>query len=78
MGSVLCRALSADEMHEAVMKELPRATVFIGAAAVADYRPVGTGSHEDQEKRVFTRPNARTHARHPELTLQSQRLMVSW
>jgi phosphopantothenoylcysteine decarboxylase / phosphopantothenate---cysteine ligase len=33
------RALSADEMHEAVMRELPRATVFVGAAAVADYRP---------------------------------------
>ena len=26
-------------MHEAVMKELPKATVFISAAAVADYRP---------------------------------------
>jgi phosphopantothenoylcysteine decarboxylase/phosphopantothenate--cysteine ligase len=35
----LIRALSADEMHTAVMKELPHATVFIGAAAVADYAP---------------------------------------
>jgi phosphopantothenoylcysteine decarboxylase/phosphopantothenate--cysteine ligase len=26
-------------MHEAVMRELPNATIFIGAAAVADYRP---------------------------------------
>ncbi|HEX6126061.1 MAG TPA: bifunctional phosphopantothenoylcysteine decarboxylase/phosphopantothenate--cysteine ligase CoaBC [Pyrinomonadaceae bacterium] len=33
------RALSADEMHVAVMKELPTATVFVGAAAVADYAP---------------------------------------
>lgn len=33
------RAYSADEMHSAVMKELPDATVFIGSAAVADYRP---------------------------------------
>lgn len=33
------RALTADQMHEAVMKELPRTTVFVGAAAVADYRP---------------------------------------
>jgi len=33
------RAISADEMHSAVMKELPDATVFIGSAAVADYRP---------------------------------------
>lgn len=38
-GIRVARALSADEMHEVVMKELPRATVFIGAAAVADYRP---------------------------------------
>ncbi|MCA1640031.1 MAG: bifunctional phosphopantothenoylcysteine decarboxylase/phosphopantothenate--cysteine ligase CoaBC, partial [Acidobacteria bacterium] len=34
------RAISAEEMHRAVMKELENATVFIGAAAVADYRPV--------------------------------------
>jgi phosphopantothenoylcysteine decarboxylase/phosphopantothenate--cysteine ligase len=33
------RAVSAVEMHGAVMRELPNATVFIGAAAVADYRP---------------------------------------
>ncbi|MBA3355442.1 MAG: bifunctional phosphopantothenoylcysteine decarboxylase/phosphopantothenate--cysteine ligase CoaBC [Pyrinomonadaceae bacterium] len=38
-GVRVARALSADEMHEAVMKELPEATVFISAAAVADYRP---------------------------------------
>jgi phosphopantothenoylcysteine decarboxylase / phosphopantothenate---cysteine ligase len=33
------RAVSAKEMYEAVMAELPDATVFIGAAAVADYAP---------------------------------------
>jgi phosphopantothenoylcysteine decarboxylase/phosphopantothenate--cysteine ligase len=33
------RALSAEEMHAAVMKEIPDATVFIAAAAVSDYRP---------------------------------------
>ncbi|CAN5604728.1 bifunctional phosphopantothenoylcysteine decarboxylase/phosphopantothenate--cysteine ligase CoaBC [soil metagenome] len=33
------RAISAEEMYQAVMKELPNATVFIGAAAVSDYRP---------------------------------------
>ena len=38
-GVRVARVLSADEMHEAVMKELPKATVFISAAAVADYRP---------------------------------------
>ena len=35
----LIRAISASEMHEAVMREVPNATVFIGAAAVADYTP---------------------------------------
>jgi phosphopantothenoylcysteine decarboxylase / phosphopantothenate---cysteine ligase len=34
------KAYSAEEMHGAVMKELPQASVFIGTAAVADYRPV--------------------------------------
>jgi phosphopantothenoylcysteine decarboxylase/phosphopantothenate--cysteine ligase len=33
------RAVSAEEMFQAVMEKLPSATVFIGAAAVADYRP---------------------------------------
>jgi phosphopantothenoylcysteine decarboxylase / phosphopantothenate---cysteine ligase len=33
------RAISAAEMHDAVIRELPNATVFIGAAAVADYAP---------------------------------------
>jgi len=38
-GVRVVRVLSADEMYEAVMKELPSATVFVSAAAVADYRP---------------------------------------
>ena len=29
-------------MHDAVMGELPNATIFIGAAAVADYRPANS------------------------------------
>ena len=33
------RAVSAEEMFQAVMNKLPESTVFIGAAAVADYRP---------------------------------------
>ncbi len=33
------RAVSATEMYAAVVKELPKATVFVGAAAVADYAP---------------------------------------
>jgi phosphopantothenoylcysteine decarboxylase / phosphopantothenate---cysteine ligase len=38
-GVTLIRGMSASEMHKAVMNELPDSTVFIGAAAVADYRP---------------------------------------
>jgi phosphopantothenoylcysteine decarboxylase / phosphopantothenate---cysteine ligase len=33
------KAVSAEEMFQAVMKKLPEASIFIGAAAVADYRP---------------------------------------
>ncbi len=33
------RALSAEEMAQAVSRESPNTSVFIGAAAVADYRP---------------------------------------
>ncbi|MCM3872661.1 MAG: bifunctional phosphopantothenoylcysteine decarboxylase/phosphopantothenate--cysteine ligase CoaBC [Pyrinomonadaceae bacterium] len=39
-GVHVVNVLSADEMYKAVMKELPGATVFVSAAAVADYRPV--------------------------------------
>ena len=35
----IIRAVSASEMHAAVVKELPNSTVFVGAAAVADYAP---------------------------------------
>ncbi|MEJ7846987.1 MAG: bifunctional phosphopantothenoylcysteine decarboxylase/phosphopantothenate--cysteine ligase CoaBC [Pyrinomonadaceae bacterium] len=38
-GVKLIKAVSAEEMHSVVMKELPDATIFVGAAAVADYRP---------------------------------------
>lgn len=43
------RAVSAEEMYNAVMRELPRATVFIGAAAVADYRPRNIADFQNQE-----------------------------
>src|SRR5688572_25868799 len=39
-GIKLVRAISAEEMYESVMSELRNATVFVGAAAVADYAPV--------------------------------------
>lgn len=38
-GVKVIEGISADEMHRGVMDELANATVFIGAAAVADYRP---------------------------------------
>jgi phosphopantothenoylcysteine decarboxylase/phosphopantothenate--cysteine ligase len=39
-GVHVVRALSAADMAQAVASETARATIFIGAAAVADYRPV--------------------------------------
>jgi phosphopantothenoylcysteine decarboxylase/phosphopantothenate--cysteine ligase len=38
------RVISAVEMYDAVMRELPNASIFIGAAAVADYRPVNAAN----------------------------------
>ena len=39
-GVRVVRALSAEEMNQAVARESHGASVFIGAAAIADYRPV--------------------------------------
>ncbi len=41
-GVSVIRAVSAEEMHSAVMNRLPEATIFVGAAAVADYRPANS------------------------------------
>lgn len=43
-GIKVVRGMSAEEMHAAVMSELPNATVFVGAAAVADYRPANAAN----------------------------------
>ncbi len=45
-GVRVVRALSAEEMCAAVLAEVERATVFIGAAAVADYRPSARASQK--------------------------------
>jgi phosphopantothenoylcysteine decarboxylase / phosphopantothenate---cysteine ligase len=45
-GMKLIQVSSAEEMAQAVAQEADRATVFIGAAAVADYRP----AHRAQQK----------------------------
>jgi phosphopantothenoylcysteine decarboxylase/phosphopantothenate--cysteine ligase len=39
-------ALSADEMRDAVSNEIKSATIFIGAAAVADYRPTSRAAQK--------------------------------
>ncbi len=64
-GSVSCEkpedikvinVVSAEQMHEAVMQELENATVFIGAAAVADYRPTRRANSKikkDSEKLIL-------------------------
>ncbi|HVS20913.1 MAG TPA: bifunctional phosphopantothenoylcysteine decarboxylase/phosphopantothenate--cysteine ligase CoaBC [Pyrinomonadaceae bacterium] len=39
-GVRIISATSADEMHRAVIEQAENATIFIAAAAVADYRPV--------------------------------------
>lgn len=40
------RAYSAAQMHAAVLKELSAASVFIGTAAVADYRPLKSSTQK--------------------------------
>jgi phosphopantothenoylcysteine decarboxylase/phosphopantothenate--cysteine ligase len=39
-GCELVAAATAEEMHKAVLEQLPDATIIVMAAAVADYRPV--------------------------------------
>lgn len=38
--------LTAEQMRQAVMSEIASATVFVGVAAVADYRPVDVAEHK--------------------------------
>ncbi|HEY6217524.1 MAG TPA: bifunctional phosphopantothenoylcysteine decarboxylase/phosphopantothenate--cysteine ligase CoaBC [Pyrinomonadaceae bacterium] len=45
-GARVVRALSAEEMSQAVAQEIAKHSVFIGAAAVADYRP----AHRAEQK----------------------------
>lgn len=43
-GVNVIRAVSASEMHAAVVKEIANSTVFVGAAAVADYAPANAAA----------------------------------
>lgn len=45
-NAALIRVNSAAEMHRTVLNELSTASIFIGAAAVADYRPVERSSRK--------------------------------
>lgn len=45
-GVNVIRAVSAEEMHDAVMKALASATIFVGAAAVADYAPANAADNK--------------------------------
>ena len=45
-GARVVRALSAEEMSQAVAQEIAKHSVFIGAAAIADYRP----AHRAEQK----------------------------
>jgi phosphopantothenoylcysteine decarboxylase/phosphopantothenate--cysteine ligase len=50
----IIRAISAAEMHKAVMSEMPKATVFIGAAAVADYAPSNAAATKIKKENMET------------------------
>ncbi|QYO66656.1 bifunctional phosphopantothenoylcysteine decarboxylase/phosphopantothenate--cysteine ligase CoaBC [Leptolyngbya sp. 7M] len=56
-GVAVINAVSAREMFDAVMKELANATVFVGAAAVADYAPTNAADakikKENQDKLIL-------------------------
>ncbi|HEX7957842.1 MAG TPA: phosphopantothenoylcysteine decarboxylase, partial [Pyrinomonadaceae bacterium] len=47
----LLRALSVEEMHAAVMREVEGASVFIAAAAVSDYRPAARAPQKMKKSR---------------------------
>jgi phosphopantothenoylcysteine decarboxylase / phosphopantothenate---cysteine ligase len=49
-GISIRRAITAEEMAEAVSKEIDRSTIFIGAAAVADYRPIKAAEQKIKKK----------------------------
>jgi phosphopantothenoylcysteine decarboxylase/phosphopantothenate--cysteine ligase len=45
-GCELIEVTSAEQMRRAVLEQLPRATVVIGAAAVSDFRPVAAATEK--------------------------------
>lgn len=51
---MVIRAVSAEEMYEAVKREMPNATIFIGAAAVADYAPADAAATKIKKEGLDT------------------------
>jgi phosphopantothenoylcysteine decarboxylase/phosphopantothenate--cysteine ligase len=51
-GVTLVRVTTAREMHAAVMEHLPGTTLFIGAAAVADFRPAEYSESKIKKERA--------------------------
>jgi phosphopantothenoylcysteine decarboxylase/phosphopantothenate--cysteine ligase len=41
---------SCEQMHDAVLRELPGTAIFVGTAAVADYRPVTCAEHKIKKR----------------------------
>lgn len=52
-GVSVVRGESAQEMYESVMELLPSATVFVGSAAVADYRPKNAAGQKIKKTESF-------------------------
>jgi len=62
-GVEVLSAETAKEMYEAVMKELPKATIFIAAAAVSDYAPASIAPTKIKKdgREVLTLELRKTH-----------------
>jgi phosphopantothenoylcysteine decarboxylase/phosphopantothenate--cysteine ligase len=56
---------SACQMRDAVMRALPGQDVFIGVAAVADYRPRQESAHKIKKGTASPHPGTRSQPRHP-------------
>jgi len=54
-GARVVRALSAEEMSQAVAQEIAKHSVFIGAAAIADYRPAHRAEQKIKNQRSRSR-----------------------
>lgn len=58
--------ITAEEMHEVVLKHVPKANLFIGVAAVADYRPMQIALHKIKKTQEGTSQSVAL-ARNPDI-----------